>query len=403
MVRSIAAAEAAPPVRAFRRAGLIALCALISLTGCVRMPRQSMSNLWTHVPTWHRSSGSDEIAQVKEPPKASANVAQASQSADQPGDSLSAASDAVDASPRKSDNAPPAISAVASSEPPADANTEAAPRQRIRELKDALTADAESELPRQSALPGAHPLRLRVESLLHKAQELLKVGELREARRIAQRAADLSDSIALEFLPTEDRPNDLLREIDDQLDSTNPVPHGGELDETIEARSRPQPSDGDAEFRGDDDVPTVTNTGTVAANVPRAIHSRRDESPTMSDDSDLEMLPELMVIPAEIPRHTTHRSRLTNLSDREDWNSHGWDSAGTAVPKLAPKPPAIGEIEPLPRFRNRAAVPAAPQEQVAAAPPELLYWTDWLAVGMLAVILAVVGLALGIRRWRCGT
>ncbi len=95
---------------------------------------------------------------------------------------------------------------------------------RNAELKAALNGDAARTADEAAAERARHPLRLRAESLTHRARQLMALGELADARRAAQQAVELSDSAHLEYLPSEERPRDLLRTIETALKRRHDAP-----------------------------------------------------------------------------------------------------------------------------------------------------------------------------------
>lgn len=394
----VRAESAAPTYRLF--IVMVALCVCVTAAGCVRIPRHAMSGLWNRGGNWHWPVGADKSVEISEPPNVSANVARSSQSEERKAgqttaEHRSAVSDETHPSPdTPSDDVQPAMSGGDPFDALAGMLREP-PQQRIRELKEALSADAERELA-EPPPPALHPMRLRVDGLLRRAQELLKGGELKEARRMAQVAAELSDSVSLEFLPTDERPNDLLREIDDQLGHPDDVLPEGDSQELPRSEVAAAP---DA-----DELSPPGGSGTVAANVPRAIQALHDEPTDLPSDTgsdDVEVLPTLTIISPEPLTSAGDHARIAQLARREAWSVPGGESAVSA-PEPAPPPPTLGEIGPLPRFADRTVARVAPADSVPVTSSHGLFWTDWLAAGALAAIFAVVGLALGIRRWRCG-
>ena len=62
--------------------------------------------------------------------------------------------------------------------------------------------------------------RIRVDTLLARARRLLDIGELEQARETAQAALELGEESRVEFSPDEERPADLVRLIDHELNQT---------------------------------------------------------------------------------------------------------------------------------------------------------------------------------------
>lgn len=122
-------------------------------------------------------------------------------------------------------------------------------------LNAALTDDVENALPERSVTILEE--RLRVDSLISQARELLDVGQLDRAREIAVTALEIGESAHLEYAPDEDRPMDLVRRIESQMDAeqvtqeSHPesdisaaTSHGHEPDSSL-ATKHPQASDRD--------------------------------------------------------------------------------------------------------------------------------------------------------------
>jgi hypothetical protein len=84
---------------------------------------------------------------------------------------------------------------------------------RVAALRNQLATDAASDTA-ASLSTNRQPLRLRVDGLVARARSLLQSGQLRDARRNAQLAQDLSESAELEIAPGEGRPTEVLREIE---------------------------------------------------------------------------------------------------------------------------------------------------------------------------------------------
>ncbi len=87
-------------------------------------------------------------------------------------------------------------------------------------LSAALTDDSlqAQTLPQRSLTP--LDAKVRVETLISRTMELLDIGQLEQARRTAKAAHELGESAQLDYSPDEDRPIDLVRRIDGQLEST---------------------------------------------------------------------------------------------------------------------------------------------------------------------------------------
>jgi hypothetical protein len=371
-----------------------ALILVVTASGCVRIPHQSVSRLWDRV----RWNAPDESAERNDSPTVTANVARITTPGNEPERSPPGEQPASVAA---NDAVPPTIRNVSESDAPTpDPFAEASPvspNRRIRELKAALSADAEQEAAEPPGMAGSQSLRLRVDGLLRRANELLRVGQLRDARRTAQLAAELSDSAALEFLPTEDRPNDVLREIEDRLQAQlSAMPAG-----TADSANRPATT---ADTRPAADVEGAAEPqalGKVVANGPYVLRDPH-ESSRLPDavPEDILTMPALPVLTDDAWKGSANeRPLLASLP----WKEPATDAASAGTGWTDPLPPTIHAIAPLTTFRARQAAAS----RSAADPPERVAspwftWSDGLALVLLALLLSGVGAALQIRRWRFG-
>jgi hypothetical protein len=403
-----------------RGTAIVALLALAA-AGCAHSPRASVAQFWNRAlihtaiacvttPPLHWTKPEETSSEVGQEPKVTANVAVvAPTDADAAGQAVD---DAESASGTASVPAPPDRAPIALrptidpfiAEGPVSA--EAPIDQRMQELKSALTADAEPDLPEIVPSFNSHPLRLRVDGELRRANELLAAGELAEARRKAQLAVDLSEAAALQFLPNEDRPGDLLRQIEERLAATTQAPR-----EHVEGKlsnvGAPRPSlpTGEAAFNLRSSPPTIPITppvageGTVAANVSLAARQRKD-APV--GETPIAVTVEIPAVPgsfAELLSRVPSPEAPISLNRDTSWPAAPMEDAAP-VPAVAPRPPTVDEIEPVSRDfgTTRPAVPrrAASTERTA------LHWMDWLPLGVLGLLLCLCGAALGVRRWRHG-
>lgn len=93
------------------------------------------------------------------------------------------------------------------------------PDSSIDRLNAALWDESPSDaLPEKSltALDG----RMKIDSLVSQAKRLLEIGQIEQARQIAMTAKDLGDTAQVDYAPDEDRPIDLIRRIDGQLEAS---------------------------------------------------------------------------------------------------------------------------------------------------------------------------------------
>ena len=91
---------------------------------------------------------------------------------------------------------------------------------QLERLKAALNEDAHRTTTVNPAVTASSEVRARVDSLLNRARRLFDVGQLNDAKQTAQLAQELGETARLDFAPDEDRPIDLVHQIDDQLQAT---------------------------------------------------------------------------------------------------------------------------------------------------------------------------------------
>ena len=89
----------------------------------------------------------------------------------------------------------------------------------LERLNAALREDVlQAEMLPERSLTGLDE-RVRIDSLLSQAKRLLELGQLDQARQIALVAQDLGDTAQIDYSPDEDRPIDLVRRIEGQLEA----------------------------------------------------------------------------------------------------------------------------------------------------------------------------------------
>ena len=90
----------------------------------------------------------------------------------------------------------------------------------MERLNAALSNDIQQleSLPQRS-LTGLDD-RIRIDSLISQAKLLLEIGQLEQARKLAQLAQELGETAQVDYAPDEDRPIDLVRRIQGQLEAT---------------------------------------------------------------------------------------------------------------------------------------------------------------------------------------
>lgn len=223
-----------------------AVMSCLCLSGCVGKSRRSMTQFLPSVSqTWWPGTRDESIEQAEpEEPSVTANVATAVDSSeaarDENASSLhglahlrlkplakgSAANGSVTAQGSGRVTLPPTeherqaarrelAAANSTGLPQADDNGD-----QLERLKAALNEDARRTASENPAVTVSSDARARVESLLDRARRLFDVGQLTDARQTAQMAQDLGETARLDFSPEEERPIDLVHQIDDQLQAT---------------------------------------------------------------------------------------------------------------------------------------------------------------------------------------
>lgn len=304
---------------------------------------------------------------------------------------------------------------------------------RLQKLKDALTADVRRDGDDSDRSDQHSPLRLRVDALLRKAEELLGLGQLPEARRTAQLAQDLSDTAGLEFTPTEDRPVDLLRRIDDALetaseappatlDETSPIEVGDRLP-TQEAAARltattpqlspqlelqPLPETGlrDAPSHEEEAVRLVANRGAKAGAVPPRhladSSSEHESSAPQPERGDPPSVPGGASASEwkEPAQPGSSLRQLTQALATDSTSPADWSPGPMLAPPVEPSSPstdvdvAVGTAPTLQDDDSTSTVEPAETPVV-----ETDEWSDWWPLLSLAALLALTGLGLAVRKW----
>jgi hypothetical protein len=99
-----------------------------------------------------------------------------------------------------------------------------ADRERIDSALDRFSAALSEDLSFAETLPQESLTglaeKLRIEALIVQAKQLLDSGQLEQAEQKAQQAQELSDTVEIDYAPDEDRPIDLVRRIQGQLEAT---------------------------------------------------------------------------------------------------------------------------------------------------------------------------------------
>jgi hypothetical protein len=388
----------------------LTLLGVCLLPGCVRMPQPHpiWSPGWNPVPSLSWRQRTDDHTPPKLPTVAAnaGTVSVAGTAPDEaaPPDDVPSAIVAAD---------PPGRVLLGSAESPDDpfltdeaAAIQPASATRVQQLKQALSADAEQESRTSSMLAGLQPLRLRIDALVRRAMQLQRDGQLEEAHSTAQRAVELAEAGQVEFLPTEDRPTDLLRQISTAL-SAPTIEAAAAAERTMDGSvastaSAPLPRSPVVLRTRDDRASTGEPShppgaaGRVVAN--RALSAPRPAVPvpSLATDPPPNSAPAVapgaaLASPAERSPTRDHLSREPDRAARTD----------LPTPARAPEPPVIDPLQPLPKFRSPtrpatgdavAALDAIPMPGTG-----LRGWSLWGPVFSLSGIGLIVGLGLLLR------
>jgi hypothetical protein len=113
--------------------------------------------------------------------------------------------------------------------------------------------------------------RFRVDSLLFQAKQLINNGQLEQARLKAQLAQDLSERFQIDYAPDEDRPIDVVRRIQGQLEATRLEDKSNSGNGMADSPVESSPSD-------KSDLATKSQTTTPAKDPTSLARIRRDWS-----------------------------------------------------------------------------------------------------------------------------
>lgn len=281
----------------------------------------------------------------------------------------------------------------------------AAAETTVNRLKKALSTDTRPEPTPLDPLSRTHPLRVKVDGLHQKAVTLLEAGELQEAKAHAERAVDLSESLALEFLPNEEHPEDLLQRITlaiDELDQapTAATPPIADMD-AVSGRILPT-DDGlpimEMPAIGTGSSSPAMLSGTVAANRPL----RLPESTSFKEDNvELNGAVEIGPILGEEPLDPTAKdpfaeSELPALASADRLRTRLDSGPLLLSAERRPSTSQVAEAAPLPAFRSTVASRPAPSDPVS--PGSGFEWVDLWPLGVLVGLMLFFASGLLLRR-----
>ncbi len=262
----------------------------------------------------------------------------------------------------------------------------------MQRLRDALSSDVREAVAPIDPFSRQHPLRIRIESLLGRAQTALNEGDLEEARVTAERAVQLSETSALEYLPNEERPEEVLQRIVERIDSRDLAPSEVSPDALLPPLVSPArgaqpesivlPVREHSDHRAAPDQPAV-----VVANRPRSV-----ELPDAAEADSMIELTAPPEMPAEaapvLPPHPEEAFK-PGLPSRPE------QPLLTVPNDPSPAPPQVDEAEPFPHVKRLSSVPTPASS--LEPPIELLIWADLWPLAILGLIVLICAIGLGIR------
>ncbi|HET6424862.1 MAG TPA: hypothetical protein VFG20_14325 [Planctomycetaceae bacterium] len=396
--------------------GTFALLAGLCLNGCARGPRASMEQLFSRGPT---GSEADVLEAAEPESTVSANTATTVVTLE-------------DAAP-VTITEPLLDSAGIQSEPVADTSVmpgqsrvtveprperekpgpkiwdrrtvSAAAENTVSRLRKALSTDGDANLAVGDLQNREHPVRVRVDGLVHEAEELLESGEIHDAKVLAERAVELAGAVGLNYLPTEERPEDLLQKIVAGIDERDRAP-------VVNVDGTPLPvltlPPAEAEAKRTELTPAIVETarteivfGAVAANRP-ALLSAPSVGVESSDGGLVVMGPisnDLTEPPVPVDPVTAvglAAPSATGTRLRMDRDAGPLLTAAESQPV----PPQIADVAPLPAYST--VVAPRPTTLATDAPKFTFIFADLWPLWGLAIVIAVVGAMLAARRWLTG-
>lgn len=396
--------------------GVVTLLVVTVLCGCARSPRASMDQLFSR----HPDKPATDTALDEEP--GSTVVANTATPVVTSEDSLAA----TVTEPQKNSSSPIveeitegphlAVNHRATADEPRHERERPIPKiwdrrmmsaaaeNTVHRLKRALSADSDNT---QTTADGTaqqqQPVRVRVDGLVQEAEELLESGDLQDAKVVAERAADLAATVALDYLPNEERPDDLLQKIVAAIDDRDRAPIGaGEVTGApilaLPADAPVEDSTSERPFSLEIPAEITPSRSVVAANRPALLSTPLTEITASAPASLVEMSPvlgELNETPEAIdPVTAVGLAAPLATGNRLRQNRDAGPLLGS--PEARPVLPQIAEVSPLPAYTATAAPRA---ENLATDAPKFTFlWNDLWPLWGLAIVIGIVGGALLMRR-----
>lgn len=289
----------------------------------------------------------------------------------------------------------------------------AAAESTVHRLKRALSADSDADVVNVDPITRQDPVRVRVDGLVHEAEDLLEAGDLQDAKVLAERAVELAATVTLDYLPTEERPDDLLQKIVTAIDERDRAPSIGGDTPTLPVLTVPR-----------ENLPLNVGDESLAPPLESATVITQDEPSPMSLVAANR--PGLLSVPLTPSRESDSPSSLVvmdRIADEGIETPLAIDpvtAVGLAAPSATgarlrmnrdagpllvaaenrPVPPQVAEVSPLPAYTATAA--PRPESLATDAPTFTFVWADLWPLWGLAVVVGIVSLMLLIRRCIAG-
>lgn len=295
---------------------------------------------------------------------------------------------------------------------------------KAQQLKKALSEDVTRGETSNSQDRASQPIRIRTESLMTQAQQALEEGQLQDGRRLARQAVELADKGQVQFLPTEERPLDMLRDIERMIEQRSAAP-GSVLDEVVIATmDSTGPATTTTLVSASTAAPSRTTiggpsmagaaVGWTAAPQQASLAARTDapdevrvtaNRPVTLETSATEEVPAAVsssMVRPQSPSESRPVALSTVAVDLPPFRGSQGSVEGPVLelPEIAPAPPTVDDPEPWPAMVTETeSVSPTVRDDVGGRP--LFTLQSLLMAGLaLGVICSVVGLGLMVRSIR---
>ncbi len=395
------------------KSATLALCAvMLAVCGCVRGPRESVGRLFDSVPSWKQA---DAVPTAEPESIVSANTALPSESSEV-SEAVTITENPVEEKLARVGAEPNLDSFADSDAPRADREPNGpkiwdrrvvsqAAENTVHRLKRALSSDSRPNAATTGEFSRQHPIRVKVDGLHHEAEQLLREGDYHEAKAVAERAVEMAESVALEYLPNEERPDDLLQRILTAIDNQDLAPVAGTASSGTDESDLPilkLPADDvfetvpvDASHGPNSGSSSAASMGTAAANRPLILP---DRAFNQKEPIDLVVIEPVLSDVAAPASDGPSAGAVGLKAPFSEPRFLARNEAGPLVvsTEARPAPPQIADVAPLPAFKS-GVVPRT-QKLVDNHPTFTFVWADLWPLWMLAAVIVVFGTALLGRR-----